>query len=137
MRRTRASTCQDLPWLIEQLLQQRCRSSDSVHTLAPEAMAALRAYRWPGNIRELINALDYARALAASTVIGIDDLPDQILDEAASPPAGALGDEAKALRGVLKDHQWNVSATARRLGIDRTTLHRRMRKHGVSLPPRL
>ena len=123
---------QDLPWLIGQLLQQRCRSSDSVHTLAPEAMAALRAYRWPGNIRELINVLDYARALAAKAVIGLDDLPDHILDEAGGP-----GDEAKALRGVLKDHQWNVSATARRLGIDRTTLHRRMRKHGVSLPPRL
>jgi transcriptional regulator of acetoin/glycerol metabolism len=128
---------QDLTWLIDQLLARRPGEGSARHSLSPNALAAVSAYTWPGNIRELINALDYARALAQGPAIDIGDLPDYVISgERKSPPPKA-NEEAEALRGVLRMNQWNVSAAARRLRIDRTTLHRRMRKHGVTLPPRV
>ncbi len=123
---------QDIEWLIEKLLAQR----DSNARLTPEALTTLKAYSWPGNIRELIHALDYARALASSAEIGVDDLPEHVFESSQQPIAPASADDAATLRHRLQANDWNVSSTARQLGVDRTTIHRRMRKHGLSLPPR-
>ena len=89
----------------------------------------LAAYAWPGNIRELVNVIDFACAIATEPEIGMDDLPDQVFRRTAVELAGNEGvdarhttDEAATLREDLRRMGWNVSATARLLGIDRTTL---------------
>ena len=91
--------------------------------LDPAARLALIRRRWPGNIRELVNTLDVAVALADGGVITTGDLPEPAMPE---PAAGATGD----LPALLEACNGNVSEAARRLGVDRTTIHRRLRRLG-------
>lgn len=110
---------EDFDWLTERLLDGRA-------SLTPGARAALRARAWPGNLRELGNALAVAAALCDGGVIERADLPPE------PGRAPALDDEAEALRAVLARCAGNVSEAARQLGVDRTTVHRRMRRLGVT-----
>ncbi|CAH1657318.1 MAG: sigma-54-dependent Fis family transcriptional regulator [Chelatococcus sp.] len=143
----------DLAWLVERLLAERVAQSGERFAIAHEAMVAMRSYGWPGNIRELANALDFACAVACDGIIRREDLPDivhriaeansatrtQDIPHATTVPLGPAGGSPTAsdrdqLIAVLIARQWNVSAVARDLGLDRTTVHRRMRRLGV-MPP--
>ena len=133
----------DLGWIVTQLLEKRPYADGTARSLSVQSLGVLSAYHWPGNIRELVNVIDFACAVASDPEIGIDDLPDQVFTRSreAMPgnvelPTAELSDEAAVLRQHLAHAQWNVSAAARLLGIDRTTLHRRMRRLGVTLRPR-
>jgi transcriptional regulator of acetoin/glycerol metabolism len=133
----------DLGWIVTQLLEKRPYADGTARSLSVQSLGVLSAYRWPGNIRELVNVIDFACAVASDPEIGIDDLPDQVFTRSREEmpgnvelPTAELSDEAAVLRQQLADTQWNVSAAARLLGIDRTTLHRRMRRLGVTLRPR-
>lgn len=134
---------EDLEWIVRQILEKRPYAGGFARSISRGALDVLASYDWPGNIRELLNILDFACAVASDPEIAIDDLPDQILrqtfDEDGALSTAAIPsahDEATTLREELRRAGWNVSATARLLGIDRTTLHRRMRRLGVSLAPR-
>jgi transcriptional regulator of acetoin/glycerol metabolism len=108
--------------------------------IAPEALQRLLAHRWPGNLRELRNVLDYAASLCGDGPIDLDDLPE--LSVARLPvhaPAGegAHDDGPEALLGALRAAQWNVSAVARAMGLSRMTLYRRMKRAGIVPPNRM
>jgi transcriptional regulator of acetoin/glycerol metabolism len=128
----------DLPWLVAKLL----RSSGRCVQLSPDAEHWLRAYDWPGNLRELKNVIDYASAMAGDGgVIGVTELPDALLAaaraeplmpasaEPAAPPA-----EAQLLLQYLRAARWNVSAVAHQLGVSRMTVYRRMKRWGIHEP---
>ncbi|OEC96901.1 sigma-54-dependent Fis family transcriptional regulator [Rhizobium sp. YK2] len=121
---------EDLPWLLERLLEKH-GTHDLPLTLSDAARMLLFTHRWPGNIRELDNAIAFAAALSDDGVIEVTDLPDQLTRSATA--RHEQGQEA-ALRAVLMSCNGNVSEAARRLGIDRTTLHRRMRRFGMDRP---
>ncbi len=130
----------DLEWIVARLLEARPHADGLVRSLSPNALGVLAAYGWPGNIRELVNIIDFACAVASELQIGVDDLPDTVFrrtvcDDVQTPHV--LDTEAHILREDLRRAGWNISAAARLLGVDRTTLHRRMRKLGVRLPPRV
>lgn len=123
----------DLGVMIDRLLGQlpQRRSLDAA------ARARLLAHPWPGNLRELRNVLDYAASVGTEGRIGLDDLPElRSADAPARPataaPAGSDPDWLQALR----EHHWNVSEVARRLGLSRMTLYRRMQRAGVVPPNR-
>jgi transcriptional regulator with PAS, ATPase and Fis domain len=97
---------------------------------APEAIRTLLRYSWPGNVRELENAIEYAVAVGPGQTIQPEDLPLEILEPAAQPVAPV--DEADALRMALERNRWQRDATARELGISRTTLWRKMREAGLT-----
>ena len=133
----------DLEWIVRQLLDKRPYADGTQRSMSPQALGVLTAYGWPGNIRELVNVIDFACAVASDPQMCVDDLPDQVFRRARdeAPPEdiplhGNTGNEAAMLREELRRAGWNISAAARLLGVDRTTLHRRMRRLGVSLPPR-
>ncbi|WP_313065383.1 helix-turn-helix domain-containing protein, partial [Achromobacter animicus] len=90
---------------------------------------ALKAHAWPGNIRELANVIAVAAALCEHGVIQPHDLPDT-LAVAAAPAAGSP--EEAALRATLASCAGNVSEAARRMGVDRSTVHRQMRRYGLA-----
>jgi transcriptional regulator of acetoin/glycerol metabolism len=132
----------DLAWLVGQLLAAQPSANGVPRSISPAALALLSKLPWPGNIRELVNVIDFACAVAIEPEIDVDDLPDQLmaappLADSADTDAGSSGEEAAALRHTLQCNNWNVSAAARHLGIDRTTMHRRMRRHGVSIRPKV
>lgn len=137
----------DFHWLVARLLARKRTLRGADWRMAPGAREALHAYPWPGNIRELVNAIEYASAISAGEIIQTHDLPDHVLHYSTAVAAVANGvgtpatpyqcADAVALRETLRKSGWNISAAARSLGVDRTTLHRRMRRLGVSLPPRV
>ncbi len=110
--------------------------SDGTVTAGADALTALLAHRWPGNLRELRNVVRTAVALCDAGIIRAADLPDAL---ASPPPEGLQGGrggaletaERTALDEALAAHQGNVSLTARSLGVSRTTLYRKLRRHGI------
>jgi two-component system response regulator HydG len=100
----------------------------------PAATARLLAYDWPGNIRELENAIERACALAARDVIDVEDLPDHLQGGRA---AASADDEIRPLREIERDYIQTVLARLRgnkrlaaaRLKIAGTTLYRKMREY--------
>ncbi len=107
----------------------------------------LRTHPWPGNIRQLLNCLRYAAALAEDGRIDLDCLPAELhqtapadaplaLQEATSSALAARldDDEARHLLAALRERQWNISAVAEQFGIARSTLYRKMKKHGIVQP---
>ena len=114
----------DFEWLLDRLVRLRSPDPEAPLALDPAARLALIRRRWPGNIRELVNTLDVAVALAEGDVITVDDLPEPARPEPAA--TGAAGD----LPALIAACDGNVSEAARRLGVDRTTVHRRLRRLG-------
>lgn len=112
-----------------------------------EAVEHLLRYEWPGNVRELVNAVEYVVALTQSESITPHDLPPEVISsdesrEFISEPSPAetptqeeeLEDEAELIRRALERHDWHRLKTAEDLGINRVTLYRLMRKHGIEGP---
>lgn len=95
--------------------------------LDENALLVLTHYHWPGNIRELRNTLRHAVALADSKVIGLEHLPDDIVDEIARKDLTARSQsEASKIEAALRYNSGNVSLTARYLGVSRATLYRKI-----------
>jgi transcriptional regulator of acetoin/glycerol metabolism len=115
----------DVDWLIDRLLR---RLSDRDLSLSPAARAELAARHWPGNIRELENAIRVAVAVTEGRVIDLPDLP------APSLASTHDGGPEQDLEALLDACGWNMSRAARRLGINRSTVLRRVRKAGLSQP---
>lgn len=115
----------DLDWLIDRLLRRRC--TDDLR-LSPAARAELKSRAWRGNIRELEQALDVAVALCEGRVIDLPDLP------APRQPTVPEVSEEDDLEVLLAACGWNMAQAARRLGVNRSTVLRRIRKAGL-IPP--
>jgi two-component system, NtrC family, response regulator AlgB len=104
----------------------------------PEARAALARHAWPGNLRELRNAVERAAILAEGPEIGLADLPERIIPHAPDPGQGlALGSpvslealEAEHIRRILASTPSREEA-ARILGIDPSTLYRKRKQYGL------
>lgn len=132
----------DLPLLIEHFLTRLslARKGQAIG-LSDEALEVLLAYHYPGNLRELHNILEQAAMVCRERVIGLDHLPSflggQPRPRTASPAApGAGQDERQAILAALEQHGWRRRAAAQALGMDRTTLWRKMRRHGLSAASR-
>lgn len=126
----------DLPWLLDRLLERHGMEGRPLR-ISTTARLMILSYRWPGNIRELDNAIAFAAALCDDGLIQVTDLPDHLAHGSvpgAERTADAEGRDALDLRAVLAASGGNVSEAARRLGIDRTTMHRRMRRLGIDRP---
>ncbi len=104
--------------------------------LTPEALALLESYPWPGNVRELKNLMERAAVLVEGNAITPGDLVTWLESApAGADPVGLRGEierrEAEAVRKALEAASHNVTQAAAALGIDRTNLHRKMRKYGI------
>jgi transcriptional regulator with PAS, ATPase and Fis domain len=132
----------DLDVLVARLLAQIVPAAPP--EVEPEVLAALARHRWRGNLRELANALRAACALldAHDTRIGWPHLPDELADAlrpAAAPAADAPCTDLRRLAertfaDVLSDCAGNRAEAARRLGISRNTLYRRLRQARPARP---
>jgi transcriptional regulator of acetoin/glycerol metabolism len=114
----------DLDWLIDRLLR-RFASHDI--RLSTTARADLKSRLWRGNIRELEHLLQSSVALCQDNIIDLTDLPAPAL----APTQKQDSDDLEAL---LRACDWNMSQLARRIGVNRSTILRRMRKAGLRPP---
>ncbi|SAL68930.1 Fis family GAF modulated sigma54 specific transcriptional regulator [Caballeronia arvi] len=129
----------DLCAVVDKLLRQE-RFAGRVVSIGDDVLALFARHPWPGNFRQLSNVLRTASAMLDDhdTHIRIEHLPHDFVDELgectqpedvpASAGGARLSDiEASAVAAALRTHGGNVSATARALGISRTTLYRKLR----------
>jgi len=132
---------EDIPLLVDQFVARFNRlQQKSVQGVCAEAISLLMAYDWPGNIRELENVIERAFILCSDGPIGISHLPGELTSHGVM--MGANTDirsahnilDAQAIRAALERNSFNRLAAARKLGIHKTTLFRRMKKLGISLP---
>ncbi|MGO8688487.1 MAG: sigma-54-dependent transcriptional regulator [Thermoguttaceae bacterium] len=131
----------DIPLLAEHFLKQVCEDAGkTVRGFHDDALAALQRYRWPGNVRELQNVIERAVLLGKSEQVRLEDLPANLI--AAGPvriePVGNRtlkeameAPERQIILEVLGSTNWNRHATAELLGINRTTLYKKMKRLGL------
>jgi two-component system response regulator AtoC len=142
---------EDLPDLVGHFLARFAdRSRKGVSHVSDEAMALLKTYAWPGNIRELEHSIERAVAMTNTSVLFPEDFSPEISKPgAASAPAAAnaavagvpsgsgaysLEDMEKAhILKVLQDVGFNKSKASEVLGIDRATLYRKAQRYGIDL----
>jgi NtrC-family two-component system response regulator AlgB len=121
--------------LAERLLAFYGRSNHrSFGGFTPEALEALKRYRWPGNIRELSNVVERAAILCQTDRVGIECLPTNMLTNAATPNIG----DPVSIEKIEEQHVRRILATTKSLqeaaevlGIDQATLWRRRRQYGI------
>jgi DNA-binding NtrC family response regulator len=103
--------------------------------ISQNALNKLNQYSWPGNVRELQHALERAVILCESNVLEPEDFflsnPRKKQDDIAIETFNLEDVEKKIIDKVLKQHQGNITKAAKELGLTRTSLYRRMEKHGL------
>jgi two-component system response regulator AtoC len=125
----------DIPALADFFLRRySARLRRRIDGFTPEALDLLRAHPWPGNAREMENAIERAVNLASGTLLTEADLPASVAVQARTVSAGGTAtpaDERSRLIAALEHARWNQSRAAERLGMSRTTLWRKMREHRI------
>ncbi|MEO5616395.1 MAG: sigma-54 dependent transcriptional regulator [Candidatus Eisenbacteria bacterium] len=127
----------DIALLATHFLTAICAGEDKpAKTLTPEALELLEGYSWPGNVRELRNLMERAAVMVDAERVGSEDLVIWLeAPRGGDDAVGLRGEierrEADAVRKALESAGWNVTQAAAGLGIDRTNLHRKMRKYGI------
>lgn len=148
----------DIPLLVEHFLHEAGETSGrQVEGFDNEAMKAMQAYAWPGNVRQLENVVERAVLLARSGQLTIEDLPPEVTGRPGSSfesgnlsaPGKSIslgetdgmtlreameGPERQIILQTLRLHQWNRAATAEALDINRTTLYKKMKRLGLDDP---
>lgn len=135
----------DIPVLASHFVKRYAQEMGRPATeISADAIEVLTAYGWPGNVRELQNALKRAIATTRSTVLTVDDLPDEIVSQAGKDRgnggttffqirAERMAEfECEYLTDLLEAFHGDVAAAARRSAMPRGTFYRLMKKHGLS-----
>jgi DNA-binding NtrC family response regulator len=138
----------DTPLLVEFLLGRfAAKGKGKATTVSPRAMTILMDHQWPGNVRELENALEHAMVCSRGSRIEPEALPRSLLtgQTISPPPAGKVEpragspastptSEKETILRALESSRWKRGLAATHLGMDRTTLWRRMRRFGITPP---
>jgi len=129
----------DIPLLSSHFIERKCkRIGCGLKRLSEEALAALSSYTWQGSVRELENVIERAVLLSSGNEIKFDDLPEKITTRKPSPdlsketvplnPSLSVMEEAYILY-VLNQTDWNKAKAAKILGIDSSTLYRKIDRY--------
>jgi two-component system nitrogen regulation response regulator NtrX len=147
---------EDIPFLAEAFMKSYCAENGlREKKLDDRAIGLLMNYRWPGNVRELKNQVERLVIMAPGRTVHVEDLSSEIRFGKSSIPAGEeAGDardtndvgidtdsltfqdakrefEKKMILRALERHSWNVTRAAADLGLERTTLHKKINAHGL------
>lgn len=137
----------DVPLLAMHFLEDVVKANNKrVEGFTDDALGAMQRYHWPGNVRELQNVVERAVLLGKGPLIRVEDLPTHLVAGqpvfSVAPPAGgkslkdSLADpERVIILETLKANNWNRNATAAKLGINRTTLYKKMKRLGLDKLP--
>lgn len=130
---------EDIPLLVNSFLKESAKENGKpFREFAPEAMTRILEYSWPGNVRELRAAVEHAVVMCSTARIGIRDLPPAVRNAGSVEPeknqlpdAGGLNlhqTERGLIFRALEETSGNRTAAAKKLGISRRTLHRRLKE---------
>jgi PAS domain S-box-containing protein len=138
---------EDIPYLGEHILKKlQKRGIDRVRGISPDAMKCLMSYPWPGNVRELENIIERAAVWTKGELITVAELDSEVLEYCRNKKKGVFQEaceqidpqrdarqfnEREEIVRALENNRWNRGAAAGELGVDRTTLWRKMKKYGL------
>ena len=128
------SRAEDIPLLAEYFRKEYASENGKTDLqFSPESLKKLCAYSWPGNVRELRTSVEHGVVMARGSQIELSDLPAGIRTGSAEGKADESKSGVKlstlekdAIQTALKESGQNITAAAKRLGISRRTLHRRL-----------
>jgi transcriptional regulator with PAS, ATPase and Fis domain len=132
----------DIPLLTDAFIHRmNLKTEKAITGIAKDALDVFMHYGWPGNIRELINVIEYAFVLCPQGEISISHLPAQLLGHhpmhvqqtSRAKGKSPTGNERQELIQTLQATGGNKSEAARRLGISRVTLWKRIKKFGIQV----
>ncbi|HSO88094.1 MAG TPA: sigma-54 dependent transcriptional regulator [Draconibacterium sp.] len=125
---------EDIPLLTEYFIKKYCTTMNRpLMTIEPAALKRLEEFPFPGNIRELENMIERAIVVGNGKKITLKDLP--IGKTESSPSFESLGDiEKHHVEQILTKYNWNISATAKALKVDRVTLYNKIKKYNLKQP---
>ena len=135
---------EDIPLLVAHFIRKfNAATRKELRTISPEAFEVLARCAFPGNVRELENAIQYAVATAAGDIVQVDDLPEEIRSGASSGNGHSvlhtLDDvraaqdriEREYLERLLRAANGNISVAAKQAGLNRTYLHALLNRHAI------
>jgi len=128
---------EDVPLLVNHFLARfSALKGKDISGIAPEALAVLMGHDYPGSVRELENIIECAFVLCPGGIIQTHHLPKNLQPKIVHPRGGTIQlmdrYERELILTALQSNQWNRARAARQLGIHRTTLHRKIRKLGIT-----
>jgi PAS domain S-box-containing protein len=124
---------EDIPELVRALLKKTPAFPSEITDITPDALAFLKEHPWRGNIRELENVIERVRLLSTGPLIEPKDIQNDFPPDSLAAKSVTAGDnladwERKKIEAVLWEEKFNYTRTARRLGMNRTTLWRKIRQ---------
>ena len=124
---------EDIPLLVTHYLKKISISNDkAVRGLSGPALDILKNYTWPGNVRQLVNALEHAAVTCQTGIIEVSDLPDYVFGE-----NGLVKNEQQAeletIKAALAMYKGNRTLAAKHLGISRVTLWKRIKDYNIQV----
>ncbi|MFP4474048.1 MAG: sigma-54-dependent transcriptional regulator [Desulfatibacillaceae bacterium] len=136
---------EDIPLLIKHFLREYGRASNKdIQTLSMDAFNLMVRYPWPGNVRQLENAIESAVAMCSGPMIRLEDLPPELTAEARKIPGprdrelldGTLPEvvervERNMIRSAMNDNDWVKARAAKALGVSERILSYKMKKYGI------
>ena len=127
---------EDIGALVDHYAQRFAKKyGKTVAAVGGRTLEELRAYAWPGNVRELVHAVERAVIMAEDSALRLEDL--LVHGRAVEAPMDPEQQfnlevlEKNAIRQAIAKHAGNLSKAAQELGLGRTTLYRKMSKHGI------
>lgn len=125
---------EDIPVLVESILTEfNDRRQSKIHAVSDEVLALFSQYDWPGNVRELRNVIERMVLMSEGDILTMKDARffERKLPKKTSNQPNKREMEEMAILSVLKETKGNKTMAARKLGVDRSTLWRRIKKYGL------
>jgi len=124
----------DIPLLVAHFLKKISITNDkTIKSISSPALEILENYNWPGNVRQLVNALEHASITCKIDSIDVSDLPDYVFEETRIEEKSEDLGEKEKINSALTMFKGNRTLAAKHLGISRVTLWKRIKDHNITV----
>jgi DNA-binding NtrC family response regulator len=128
---------EDIPLLAEHFMHRFAQDANKpMDRIDRDALDEMMLYEWPGNVRELENAVERVVVIGKGRSIQAEDLPffNREAEVICAPDDSLQAVEKAHIFRILEANQWNISRSAVKLGVDRSTLYAKMKKYELKKP---
>jgi len=107
-------------------------NNKEIRSISPQALDVMKNFVWPGNVRQLINALEHSAISCKTDTVEVSDLPDYLFEKTSGGETQAMTEQER-IRAALRQFKGNKTLAARHLGISRVTLWKKIKESGIEV----